>query len=135
MLIHLIRILLVTLAGMAILIEPARSQSLSPMRAQVVTFGEVGAVRASVRNPYTTARRFDLEVFDLDWQPVPEARLTRTTLSLAPGSSTSVLALLPVGDLPSRSVFLCATSRAYRPSSAGLRGQVCGRYQVIKRGL
>mgnify|MGYP006266199489 CR=1 FL=1 len=114
---------------------PAGAQSLSPMRAQVVTFGEVGAIRASLRNPYTTARRFEIEVFDLEWNRVDDARLTRSNLSLAPGATTSILALLPVTGEGPRSVFLCASSRSYRPSSAGLRGQVCGRYQVIRRKL
>ncbi|MEM9837800.1 MAG: hypothetical protein AAF830_01460 [Pseudomonadota bacterium] len=126
----LVLLCLATLAS-----EAALGQSLSPMRAEVVTFGDVGAVRTSLRNPYTTARRFDIEVFDLDWNKVDDARLTRKTLSLAPGATTSILALLPVTDENPRSVYVCASSRSYRPTSAGLRGQVCGRYQVIKRQL
>lgn len=129
------RILAVVYSVLALSGGAAFGQSLSPMRAEVVTFGEMGAVRTSLRNPYMTARRFDIEVFDLDWNKVEDARLTRRSLSLAPGASTSILALLPVSDENPRSVYVCASSRSYRPTSAGLRGQVCGRYQVIKRQL
>lgn len=113
----------------------AQAQSLSPMRANVLTFGEMGAVRASLRNPYTTARRFDIEVYGTNWQKIDDVRLTRQSLALGPGSSTSILALVPVGGSNRREVYVCASSRPYRPSSAGLRGQVCGRYQLIKRAL
>lgn len=105
------------------------------MEAQVVTFGDMGTVRATVRNPYTTARRFDIEVFDTEWNRVDEARLTRTSLALAPGAQTSVFALLPSAREGAREIYLCATSRAYRPTSAGLRGQVCGRYRIVRRVL
>lgn len=115
--------------------SPAVAQSLSPMRANVVTFGEVSAVRTSLRNPYTTARRFDIEVFDLDWQKVENAQLTRASLSLAPGANTSILAMVPVGEADERQVYVCATSRPFQRSSAGLRGQVCGRYRLIRRRL
>ena len=114
----------------------AQAQSLSPMRAEIVSFGEYGAVRAALRNPYSVARRFDIEVFSEDWTPLKGARLSRTTLALGPGSKTSVMAFLPVSAEGAHDVFLCVTSRAYRQSSgASVRGQVCGRYHVVRGQL
>lgn len=113
----------------------AYAQSMSPMRASVTTFGEMGAVRASLRNPYAEARRFEIEAFDLDWQPAQDVRLLRSSLTLGAGGKTSVLALLPVSEGGAREVYICATSSAYRVGSAGIRGQVCGRYRVVQRSL
>ena len=128
------RIALMAALG-AFSVGTAEAQSLSPMEAQIVTFGEIGAVRTSLRNPYDTARRFEIEVFDLGWQPVADVKLSRQRFSLPPGETTSVFALLPVQSEEERSVYVCATALAYRPSSAGIRGQVCGRYRVVQRSL
>ncbi|MEM6913275.1 MAG: hypothetical protein AAF511_04795 [Pseudomonadota bacterium] len=103
------------------------------MEADIITFGEAGAVRAALRNPYATARRFEIEAFDLDWNVVDTVRLTRSRLSLAPGGQTSLLAVLPLEGQEERTIYLCATSVPYRQSSAGVRGQVCGRYRVVHR--
>lgn len=110
-------------------------QALSPMRAEIVIFGDRGAVRATLRNPYAVARRFDIQAFSLDWEQIEDVRVTRTSLSLAPGAQTSILAIIPTKDEDERTIYLCATSRAYRPTSAGIRGQVCGRYKILRRQL
>ncbi|MEE4210518.1 MAG: hypothetical protein V2I43_14795 [Parvularcula sp.] len=130
----MIRILLL-LGLMSLIAGPAHGQSLSPMQATVPTFGEVGAVRVALRNPYASARRFEIELFDLDWQPLGDGRLVRDKLSLGPGGRTSVLALAPVAQHEQREIYLCATSSPFRTSSAGLRGQVCGRYTVMQRSF
>lgn len=112
----------------------AFAQSLSPMRAKVVSFGDYGAVRASLRNPYAVARRFDIEIFTSEWEAIDKAKVSRKTLALAPGASTSIMAFLPVPQqVKSEDVFLCVTSRAFGFSKgASLRGQVCGRYRIIR---
>lgn len=122
-------------AAAALLFGSVSAQSLSPMEAEVVTFGEMGVVRANLRNPYAVSRRFEIEAFTTDWRPIGDIRLIRSTLTLAAGGRTSLLALLPVEQGGERTIYLCATSMPYRQASAGLRGQVCGRYRVVQRPL
>lgn len=129
----MIRVLIATAAFAAPTL--AAAQSITPMEANIVTFGDRGAVRAALRNPYATARRFEIEAFDLEWNPVDDVQLTRSELSLAPGGRTSLLAIMPIGEASERSIYLCATSMPYRRASAGIKGQVCGRYTVTQRLL
>ena len=129
------RAVILGLLALTLSMEASRAQSMSPMQAEVVTFGQAGAVRASLRNPYADARRFEIEAFDIDWNAINNVRLTRSRLSLAPGGSTSLLAVLPLEGEAERTIYLCATSVPYRQSSAGVRGQVCGRFRVIHRSL
>ncbi|MEO1656371.1 MAG: hypothetical protein AAFR65_01500 [Pseudomonadota bacterium] len=129
------RAVVLILLSLTLVAGVSRAQSMSPMEADVVTFGEVGAVRAALRNPYADARRFEIEAFDLNWNAVSDVQLTRSRLSLAPGGQTSLLAVLPLEGEPERTIYLCATSVPYRQSSAGVRGQVCGRYRVIHRSF
>lgn len=129
------RAIISILLSLTLSVEASRAQSMSPMEAEVITFGEVGAVRAAIRNPYADARRFEIEAFDMDWNAINNVRLTRSRLSLAPGGSTSLLAVLPLEGEAERTIYICATSVPYRQSSAGVRGQVCGRFRVIHRSL
>ncbi|MEM9422772.1 MAG: hypothetical protein AAF986_09750 [Pseudomonadota bacterium] len=108
------------------------AQSLSPMKSDVVTFGDKGSVRVHLRNPYVSARRFNMDVFDVHWRPVENVILSSRNLSLAPGASTSVFVVAPLDGERSREFYVCATSRAYRGGGAGVKGQVCGKYRLIR---
>ncbi len=108
------------------------AQSLSPMKSDVVTFGDKGSVRVYLRNPYVNARRFTMDVFNLDWEPVNDVLYSSRQLSLAPGASTSVFVVAPLSGERSRQFYVCATSRAYRGGGAGVKGQVCGKYRLIR---
>ncbi|MEM6748068.1 MAG: hypothetical protein AAF608_11675 [Pseudomonadota bacterium] len=129
------RAVIAILVSLTLVAGVSRAQSISPMEADVVTFSDLGAVRASLRNPYADARRFEIEAFDMNWNAVDDVRLTRSRLSLAPGGQTSLLAVLPLAGEDERAIYLCATSMPYRQSSAGVRGQVCGRFRVIHRSF
>lgn len=123
----------VVLGLMGCLASQAAAQSLSPMKGNVVTFAEKGAVRLKLRNPYYDARRFTVDAFTLEGKPLADILLSTRALSLAPGAETSVLVVAPLEGQPQRSIYVCATSMPYYSRGNGLRGQVCGKYQFVRR--
>lgn len=113
----------------------AQAQSLSPMKADIVTFGAQGAGRIHLRNPYKSARRFTVSVFDENWHQVKGARLSNTRLALAPGATTSVFVVVPLKQDRSKTFYLCATSYPFYGRGTGMKGEVCGKYRIIRRHL
>lgn len=121
------------LCAAASLIGVAAAQSMTPMKADIVTFSDRGAVRVYVRNPYARAQRFDMEVYDPDGRVSGDALVSSKRVSLAPGAQSSVLVITPLKGLRRRDVVICATSMPFYGSGNGVRGQVCGNYRIIQR--
>ncbi|MGV6819152.1 MAG: hypothetical protein ACWA5T_01490 [Parvularcula sp.] len=121
------------LCAAASLFGVAAAQSMTPMKADIVTFSDRAAVRVYVRNPYARAQRFDMEVYDPDGRISSDALISSQRVSLAPGAQSSVLVITPLQGQPTREVIICATSMPFYGSGNGVRGQVCGNYRIIQR--
>jgi hypothetical protein len=113
----------------------AWGQGLSPMKGEITTFGEEAALRVQLRNPYDRAVRFEIDVLTEDWRRLEGARLVRRQVPLAPGATTSIMAVIPLEGERLRTFYLCATSQPFRRGGSGIRGQVCGKYRATLRSF
>ncbi|WOI52784.1 hypothetical protein [Parvularcula sp. LCG005] len=114
----------------------AFAQSLLPMKADIVTFAERGNISITLQNPYERAKRFTLEAYDMDWQPLPDIQMVRRQVSMAPGGSIGLYFFVPQREAEeARMLFICATSNPTFGAGTGMRGRVCGKYRVVYRSL
>lgn len=111
----------------------AWAQTLWPMKAQVTTFSDQAAIRINVKNPYTLAKRFDVEVFNTDFTPLIGARLSQASLPVAPSAASSVFVIAPMDGQAIRDFYVCVSTRPFAGGGNGIRGQVCGRYRAVQR--
>lgn len=120
---------------MGAVMSSAAGQTLTPMKADIVTFTDAVSVKVFVSNPYPEARHFAISVLDSAWQPVPGARVSRPMLLLASGGSSPLFVQTPVvGDIAD-GFYVCATTTSLRRGAAGLQGRVCGKYRAVQRTL
>ena len=106
----------------------ASAQSLSPMRAERVSFTDRGAIAISIRNPYPTAQHFSLRITDLEGHPIDQSWLPTTQVYLGPAMTRQIYVVVGFEGMPQRSFRVCVTSAVFYTSSGNLRGEVCGKY-------
>lgn len=113
----------------------ASAQSLSPMKKKVAAFGEQFALRLAAGNPYKTAMRMSIHVYDMEWNEIKEAKRSRPIFELAPGGRTSFFVLVPFDGEKTREIYVCAETETplYDQSGAAIEGQVCGKYLAGQR--
>lgn len=112
---------------------PSAAQSLSPMTDTVVTYQDVFALQLKARNPYATPQRFFIRVLNDDGSAA-RARALPPVLTLPPGETASFFVW---GDsVQQEKVMVCATSEPFSTGAGTLvKGEVCGKYAIIRRQL
>lgn len=114
----------------------AYGQALSPMRHEVVSFGDRFALRLTAHNPYRHVIHSEFKVYEEDWTPIHDLTMTSRAAMLGPGSRQPLMVILPFGALPERTVLVChETKIAVYHANNFIRGQVCGRYRARRLAL
>ena len=108
-------------------------QALVPMRGTVKSFGEEFAIRVSPSNPYRHRIGVEMRVYDHQFRPIPNARVSPARFGLGQGASRSVTAVVPFGGERVRYVRVCAESVPYRGRSSRIRTRVCGKFRALRR--
>ncbi len=112
---------------------PAAAQALSSMTGEVKTYSDRFALQLKAFNPYDTAQRFRLTFYDAGGGPVSDVRSAAPVIYVPPGQEVSFYVW---GMAPSRRrINICVTSPYFLNGvGAQMRGEVCGRYDVIRLG-
>ncbi|WP_182087077.1 hypothetical protein [Aureimonas sp. ME7] len=118
------------IGGFAVLFHlvPASAQSLTPMRGEVKSVTDSFAVRVYPTNPYDKSIRLDVRIYDQDFRPVPDARASLPSMTLAAQSSRPVVVVVPFDGQRERKVRICAESIPFPDSQARVRAQICGKF-------
>jgi len=108
------------------------AQALSPMKLQVTTYSDLFALRLKAYNPYESAQRFTVRIFNEDGGLAQGVTVTAPVISLPPGETAGfyVWGESPVG----RRILVCLTSQYFTTGQgAQMRGEVCGKYYITRR--
>jgi hypothetical protein len=119
-------------AVIACLADPAAAQSMSPMRGEVTSFADEFAVRVYPANPYGTAIRAEIRVYDQDFRPIA-AQVIPQSFTLASEDSRAVLVVIPFDGRAVRKVRICTESVPFPSEQTQIRAQICGRFLGQRR--
>ncbi|MEE2690062.1 MAG: hypothetical protein VX640_00855 [Pseudomonadota bacterium] len=111
------------------------TQGLAPMRQDFATYADQFAIRLTARNPYPTAQRFSVTVYEEDWR-ISAARALAPVLTIAPNETVSFLVAGDTDEREARAIHVCIRSAPFvGEGGASIRGEVCGRYRILQRRL
>ncbi len=112
---------------------PACAQALSPMTGEVKTHTNRFAMQLKAFNPYETAQRFRLAIYDEDGEEAGDVRSGAPVIYVPPGET---VAFYVWGAAPARRrLNICVTSPYFLNGvGAQMRGEVCGRYDIVRVG-
>lgn len=108
--------------------QQCAAQSMTPMRGEVRSVSDAFAVRVFPSNPYDRPIRIDVHVYDQDFAPVANARVSASAMMLAPGASRPVIVTIPFEAQATRKVRVCAESIPFPNSQEQVRAQICGKF-------
>lgn len=106
----------------------AYAQSMTPMRGEVRSLTDSFAVRVYPSNPYDRPIRVEIRVYDQDFVPIEDARISADALMLAAQASRPVIVAIPFAGRSERRVRICAESIPFPNTQAQVRAQICGRF-------
>ncbi|MET0258773.1 MAG: hypothetical protein ABW179_09340 [Methylobacterium sp.] len=106
----------------------AHAQSMTPMRGEVRSLTDSFAVRVYPSNPYDRPIRVEIRVYDQDFVPIEDARISADALMLAAQASRPVIVAIPFAGRNERRVRICAESIPFPNTQAQVRAQICGRF-------
>ena len=113
----------------------AAAQGLAPMRQDFATYADQFAIQLKARNPYPTAQRFSVSVFEDDWRR-SDARAVTPVLTVPPGESVSFLVSGETDERAARTLYVCVLSAPFADGKgASVRGEACGKYRILQRRL
>ena len=112
---------------------PAAAQALSPMTKEVWTYTDRFALQLKAFNPYPTTQRFSVSVRDEDGNAFPDVKISALSFSLPAGETGGFFVW---GAAPERRrVVVCVTSQLFSTGAgAPVRGEVCGKYDIVPLG-
>lgn len=110
----------------------ATAQSLSPMRGQVKSFSEQFAIRVFPANPYNKRIRVEMKVYDQDFNPVTDAKISPAQFTLGASAARPVNVLVPFNGKKDRKVRVCVESIPVQGTSSNIKAQICGKFMGIK---
>jgi hypothetical protein len=110
----------------------ATAQSLSPMRGQVKSFSEQFAIRVYPANPYNKRIRVEMKVYDQDFNPIKDARISPPQFTLGANAARPVNVLVPFDGQKDRKVRVCVESIPFQGASSNIKAQICGKFMGIK---
>lgn len=111
-----------------VMTDGASAQSLTPMRGEVRSLTDAFAVRVFPANPYDRPIRVEIRVYDQDFRPIENARVSISPVMLAAGASRPVIVAIPFEGVRERKVRICAESIPYPNAQEQIRAQICGRF-------
>lgn len=114
--------------SVALLVGGAQAQSLTPMRGEVRSVSDAFAVRVFPSNPYGRPIRVEVRVYDQNFMPVSDVRVSASPLLLAPEGSRPVIVMIPFEGQATRKVRVCAESIPFPNSQTQVRAQICGKF-------
>lgn len=106
----------------------AKGQSLTPLRGEVRSVSDAFAVRVFPSNPYDRPIRVEVHVYDQDFMPISNVRVSASPLMLAPEASRPVIVMVPFEGRATRKVRVCAESIPFPNSQTQVRAQICGKF-------
>lgn len=112
---------------------PVMAQALTPMSGSVKTYTDLFALQLKAFNPYDSAQKFTIAVFNESGVAIDDIQITAPAMSLPPHETGSFYVW---GDASAyERIVVCLTS-AFFSTGAGaqLRGEVCGKYEIIRLG-
>ena len=103
------------------------------MQGEVKTYTDRFAMQLKAFNPYQSAQRFKLTFYNAEGAPVSDVRSAVPVIYVPPGESVSFYVWGAVSAR--RELNVCVTS-PYRLDGVGaqIRGEVCGRYDIVRLG-
>jgi hypothetical protein len=120
-------ILASTIIGLA-LVPSVSAQALSPMRGTVKSFSDQFAVRVFPANPYTHRIRIEVKVYDQDFRPVTNARVSPSQFTLGGNTSRPVNVMIPFDGQSERKVRVCAEAIPFPGKTSNIKAQICGKF-------
>lgn len=108
--------------------SPVAAQSLVPMRGEVRSVTDAFAVRVYPSNPYKRPIRVEIHVYDQDFVPITNARISISSMMLASDASRPVIVAIPFSGQDERKVRICAESIPFPETQAKMRSQICGKF-------
>jgi hypothetical protein len=116
----------------ALSITPLHAQSLSPMRGQVKSFTHQFAIRVYPANPYNKQIKVEMKVYDQDFNPVNDARISPSEFKLGANAVRPVNVLVPFNGQKERKVRVCVESIPFPGKTSNIKAQICGKFLGIK---
>lgn len=117
---------------LALLPYGATAQSLSPMRGQVKSYSDQFAIRVYPANPYNKRIRVEMKVYDQDFNPVLNARISPAQFTLGSSAARPVNVLIPFDGQKERKVRVCVESIPFQGTTTNIKAQICGKFMGIK---
>ncbi|WP_054312498.1 hypothetical protein [Mesorhizobium sp. 1M-11] len=121
------------LALLCVLPGAVSAQSMSPMRGEIMSFSNVFAVRVYPANPYKQRIKISVRVYDQDFYPVEDARVSPSEFMLGGDASRPVLVVVPFNGTTERKVRICTESIPFPNDQTQIRAQICGKFLGQRR--
>ena len=109
------------------------AQSMSPMRGEIMSFSNVVAVRVYPANPYKQRIKISVRVYDQDFYPVKDARVSPSEFMLGGDASRPALVVVPFNGTSERKVRICTESIPFPNDQTQIRAQICGKFLGQRR--
>ena len=111
----------------------AAAQALSPMTGQVRTYTDRFALQLKAFNPYATGQRFRVTFYDESGAAVNDVRSAAPVIYVPPGEEASFYVW--GASTQRRQIHICVTSPYFLNGvGAQMRGEVCGKYDIVRLG-
>ncbi len=116
--------------GLLLQPETAAAQAMSPMRGEVKSFADSFALKVYPANPYTHRIRIEVKVYDQDFNPVNEARVSPAEFTLGGRFARPVNVIVPFEGQQTRKVRVCTESIPFpgQSKTTTIKAQVCGKF-------
>ncbi|HEV2502534.1 MAG TPA: hypothetical protein VGV39_05635 [Mesorhizobium sp.] len=121
------------LALLCVLPAAVSAQSMSPMRGEIMSFSNAFAVRVYPANPYKQRIKISVRVYDQDFYPVKDARVSPSEFMLGGDASRPVLVVVPFNGTSERKVRICTESIPFPNDQTQIRAQICGKFLGQRR--
>ncbi|MBR2690519.1 MAG: hypothetical protein IKE42_21930 [Aquamicrobium sp.] len=121
------------LALLCVLPAAVSAQSMSPMRGEIMSFSNAFAVRVYPANPYKQRIKISVRVYDQDFYPVKDARVSPSEFMLGGDASRPVLVVVPFNGSSERKVRICTESIPFPNDQTQIRAQICGKFLGQRR--
>ena len=121
------------LALLCVLPAAVSAQSMSPMCGEIMSFSNAFAVRVYPANPYKQRIKISVRVYDQDFYPVKDARVSPSEFMLGGDASRPVLVVVPFNGSSERKVRICTESIPFPNDQTQIRAQICGKFLGQRR--
>lgn len=121
--------------ALMLLPQGAAAQSMSPMRGKVQSFSDDFALKVYPANPYGHRIRIEVKVYDADFRPIQDARVSPHNFTLGSNFARPVTVIVPFeAGKKERRVRVCTESVPFPgQSSSNVKAQICGKFIAERR--